>query len=337
MSYPFIKMPDGVILEEATATETYGKFTVQPLERGYGVTLGNSFRRVLLSSLTGAAITAIKVDGILHEFTTVPGVVEDVTEIILNLKKVRMRMSENVVEKTKISLKGPGEFTAKDIQDATPDIEILNPDLHIATLNEDAKLEMEIRFGLGKGYVPANEQNIPDQTIGLIPIDSIFSPIRNVNYKVENVRIGEKNDYEKLTLEVETDGSISPEDALSSCAQILKDHVKLFINFEVEQEEEEEETKVDAETERIRKILMTSVDDLELSVRSHNCLKAANIQTLGELVSKEESELLKFRNFGRKSLSELSEIVENYGLQFGMDVDKYLKDDKSKNNIEQGG
>jgi DNA-directed RNA polymerase subunit alpha len=333
MNYPFIKIPDGVILEESTATETYGKFSAQPLERGFGVTLGNSFRRVLLSSLTGAAITAVKIEGVLHEFTTVPGVVEDVTEIILNLKKVRMKMGEEPVEKTKIMLEGPCEFTAKDIQEATPDITILNPDLHIATLNEDAHLDMELRFGLGKGYVPASEQQIPDQTIGIIPIDSIFSPIRNVNYNVENIRIGERNDYEKLTIEITTDGSITPEDALSSCAQIFKDHVKLFINFEVEQEEEEEEVKVDAETERIRKILMTSVDDLELSVRSHNCLKTANIQTLGELVRREESELLKFRNFGRKSLSELSEIVENYGLEFGMDVDKYLKDDKEKNNI----
>ncbi len=330
MNYPFIKIPDGVILEESTATETYGKFSVQPLERGYGVTLGNSFRRVLLSSLTGAAITAVKIEGILHEFTTVPGVVEDVTEIILNLKKVRMKMGDEKVEKTTISLEGPCEFTAKDIQDATPDIKILNPDLHIAILNEGSKLNMELRFGLGKGYVPASEQVIPDQTIGIIPIDSIFSPIRNVKYNVENVRIGERNDYEKLTLEITTDGSITPEDALSSCAQIFKDHVKLFIHFEVEKEEEEEEIKVDAETERIRKILMTSVDDLELSVRSHNCLKAANIETLGELVRREESELLKFRNFGRKSLSELSEIVENYGLEFGMDVDKYLKDDKEK-------
>ncbi len=325
MSYPFIKMPDGVILDEATATDTYGKFTVQPLERGFGVTLGNSFRRVLLSSLTGTAITAFKIDGVLHEFTTIKGVVEDVTEMVLNLKKVRMRAGENLVEKTTVSLKGPKEFTAKDIQDATPDIEILNPDLHIATLNDDAEFEIELRFGQGKGYVPANEQNISDQTIGIIPIDSIFSPIRNVKYSVENVRIGERNDYEKLTLEITTDGSISPEDALSSCAQIFLDHVKLFIHFEVEQEEEEEEVQVDAETERIRKILQTSIDDLELSVRSHNCLKSANIMTLGELVSKHESELLKFRNFGRKSLSELKDIVENFGLEFGMDVDKYLK------------
>jgi DNA-directed RNA polymerase subunit alpha len=331
MSYPF-KMPDGVILDESTVTPTYGKFTVQPLERGFGVTLGNSFRRVLLSSLSGAAITAIKIDGILHEFTTVPGVVEDVTDIILNLKKVRIKMdTEKPVEKAELSLTGPGNFTAKDIQEAAADLQILNPDLHIATLNEGAKLNIELRFGVGRGYVPSNEQKIEDQTIGVIPIDSIFSPIRNVKYFVENVRIGERNDYEKLTIEVTTDGSITPEEALSQAAQILSKHVQMFIHFETSPEEKEEEVKYDAETERIRKILMTSVDDLELSVRSHNCLKQANIETVGDLVSKTEQELLKFRNFGRKSLSELSEIVSNLGLEFGMDVDKYLKSDSGNN------
>ncbi|RMD50812.1 MAG: DNA-directed RNA polymerase subunit alpha [Ignavibacteria bacterium] len=324
MSYPFIKLPDGVILEEATATNTYGKFTVQPLERGFGVTLGNSFRRVLLSSLTGAAITAIKIEGVLHEFTTVPGVVEDVTEIVLNLKKVRMKILDKKSEKLEISVSGPCDLTAQALQDACADIEIMNPDQHIATLNEGAKLNMEVRFAVGKGYVPSNMQQIPDQTIGIIPIDSIFTPIKNVKYDVENVRIGESNEFEKLTLEVTTDGTISPDDALSSCAQILKDHVQLFINFEVEQEEEQVESVEDAETERLRKILLTSVDDLELSVRSHNCLKAANIKTLGDLVRRDESEMLKFRNFGRKSLSELSDIVDNYGLEFGMDVDKII-------------
>ncbi len=333
MSYPFIKVPDGVIIDESTATETYSKFTVQPLERGYGVTLGNSFRRILLSSLPGAAITAIKIDGVLHEFTSLPGVVEDVTEIILNLKKVRLKVDEKTSGKFDVTIEGPGEFTAKDLQEACPDVKILNPDVHIATLNEDAKIDMEVRYGVGKGYVPANEQDIPNKTIGIIPIDSVFTPIKKVNYNVENVRIGEKNDYEKLTIEITTDGSITPEEALSSCAQILKEHVQLFIHFEVESEEEEtEEEEVDLEAERIRKILMTSVDDLELSVRSHNCLKAANINTLGELVRRSESELLKFRNFGRKSLSELSEIVENLGLEFGMNVDKYLKNNPAKNN-----
>ncbi len=280
MSYPFIKMPDGVVIEDSSATEKYGKFIIQPLERGFGVTLGNSFRRVLLSSLTGAAITAIKIDGVLHEFTAVPGVVEDVSEIILNLKKVRMKVLNKKANKIELSLAGERKLTAQDIQDHCPDIEILNPEQHIATLNDDAKLTMELRFGFGKGYVPSNEQIIADQTIGIIPIDSIFTPIVNVKYNVENVRIGERNDFEKLTIEVLTDGSITPDEALSSSGKILKDHVNLFIHFDQEPEEDKVESEKDAEAERIKNILITSVDDLELSVRSHNCLKAANIKTL---------------------------------------------------------
>ncbi len=331
MSYPFIKMPDGVTLDEALSNERFGRFFIQPLERGFAVTLGNGLRRVLLSSLTGAAINAIKVEGVLHEFSTIPGVVEDVTEIILSLKKVRMRIINKKATGCEISLSGAKEFKAADIQKACPDIEVLNPDLHIARLNADAKLNMELRFGLGKGYVPSTEQKIPEITIGTIPIDSIYTPIVNVRYDVENVRIGERNDFEKLTLEVQTDGSITPEEAVSNSAKILKDHVQMFINFDAEPEEEKVESEKDAESERLRKILTTSVDDLELSVRSHNCLKAANIKTLSDLVKRDESEMLKFRNFGRKSLAELIEIVENYGLEFGMDVEKYLKD-KPENN-----
>lgn len=331
MSYPFIKMPDKVVLEESSATESYGKFTVQPLERGFGVTLGNSFRRVLLSSLTGAAINAIRVEGVLHEFTSIPGVKEDVTDFVLNLKKVRMKIVNKKATKLELNLSGPYELKAKDLQDACPDIEILNPDQYLATLNDSAKLVMELRFGFGKGYVPSNEQNLADQTIGLIPIDSIYTPIKSVRYDVENVRIGEKNDYEKLTLEIKTDGSITPEEALSDSGKILKDHINLFINFDTEPEVDKVESEKDAEFERIRKILITNVDDLELSVRSHNCLKAANIKTLGDLVGKDESEMLKFRNFGRKSLAELIEIVENYGLEFGMDVDKYVNEKTETN------
>ncbi|MEI7811408.1 MAG: DNA-directed RNA polymerase subunit alpha [Ignavibacteria bacterium] len=326
MSFPYIKMPESVVLDEATYTNTFGRFTVQPLERGFGVTLGNSMRRVLLSSLNGTAITAIKIDGVLHEFTSIPGVVEDVTEIILNLKQVRMKVLNKKSNRLEISFQGPYEFTAADLQKNSPDIEILNPDLHIASLNKDAKFGMEIRFGTGKGYVPSSEQNIPDQTIGLIPIDSIYTPIRNVRYDIENVRIGEKNDYEKLVLEIATDGSITPEDALTNSGKIMKDHIQLFINFDVEQEEVKVVSELDAERERIRKILITSVDDLELSVRSHNCLKAANVKNLADLVRRDENEMLKFRNFGRKSLAELIEIVDNFGLEFGMDVDKYLNE-----------
>ena len=331
MSYPFIKMPDGVVLDESVSKENYGRFVVQPLERGFGVTLGNAMRRVLLSSLTGAAINAIKIEGVLHEFSTVPGVVEDVTELILNLKKVRMRIINKKVAGCEISLSGTKEFVAGDIQKFCPDIEILNPELHIARLNADAKFNMELHFAVGKGYVPSTEQKIPESTIGTIPIDSIYTPIVNCRYDVENVRIGERNDYEKLSLEVHTDGSITPEEALSNSAKILKDHVQMFINFDAEPEEEKIENEKDAEAERIKKILLTSVDDLELSVRSHNCLKAANIKNLSDLVRKDESEMLKFRNFGRKSLAELLEIVDNHGLEFGMDVDKYIKD-KPENN-----
>jgi DNA-directed RNA polymerase subunit alpha len=331
MSYPFIKMPESIVLDETASNERFGRFIIQPLERGFAVTLGNALRRVLLSSLTGAAITAIKIEGVLHEFSTVPGVVEDVTEIILNLKKVRMRIINKKAVGCEISLSGAKELKAGDFQKACPDIEILNPDLHIARLNSEAKLNMELKFGIGKGYVPSNEQKIPEITIGTIPIDSIYTPIVNVRYDVENVRIGERNDFEKLSLEITTDGSIPPEEALSSSSKILKDHIQLFINFDAEPEVEKVENEKDAETERIRKILITSVDDLELSVRSHNCLKAANIKTLADLVKRDESEMLKFRNFGRKSLAELIEIVENYGLEFGMDVEKYLKD-KPENN-----
>lgn len=331
MSYPFIKMPDGVILDESSSNDRYGKFIIQPLERGFGVTLGSAFRRVLLSSLSGAAITAIKIDGILHEFSSVPGVVEDVTEIILNLKKVRMRVVNKLTTKIDLSLSGEGEFKAKDLQNSCPDVEILNPDLHIASLNKGAKLIMELRLGFGKGFVPASKQVIPDQTIGLIPIDSIFTPIENVRYDIENVRIGESNEYEKLTLEVMTDGSITPEESMSSAGTILRDHINMFINFDVEQEEAKVDNEKDLEFERIKKILLTNVDDLELSVRSHNCLKAANIKTMADLVRKDESEMLKFRNFGRKSLAELMDIVETYNLEFGMDVDKYIIE-KSDNN-----
>ena len=331
MSVSSLKMPEAVVLDEANYTNSFGRFTLQPLERGYGVTLGNSLRRVLLSSLQGSAITSVKFSGVLHEFTTIEGIVEDVSEIILNLKQVRMKFLSKKPNKIDISLAGQGEFTAGDIQKASNEIEILNPDLHIATLNKNAKIDVEIRVGKGVGYVPASENVSPEQTIGVIPIDSIFTPIKIVKYLVENVRIGDKNDFEKLTMEITTDGSITPDDALTQAAKILREHVQLFINFDLEQEEEQNVSQKDSETERIKKILLTPVDDLELSVRSHNCLKAANIKNLAELVRKDEQEMLKFRNFGRKSLAELMEIVETLGLDFGMDVDKYIKEDSDSN------
>ncbi|GAB4292945.1 MAG: DNA-directed RNA polymerase subunit alpha [Ignavibacteriaceae bacterium] len=322
-----LKMPEAVILDEATYSNTFGRFLLQPLERGYGVTLGNSLRRVLISSLPGAAITSVKFGGVLHEFTTIDGVVEDVSEIILNLKQVRMKLLSKKPNPINITLEGEGKFTAADIQKNSNEVDILNPELHIATLNKKAKLDIELRVGKGTGYVPAAENVLPDQTIGVIPVDAIFTPVRNVNFQVENVRIGDKNDYEKLTIDIDTDGSITPDDALTQAAKILRDHLQLFINFDIEHEEEQAASPKDTEKERIRKILLTSVDDLELSVRSHNCLKAANIKNLAELVRRDESEMLKFRNFGRKSLAELMEIVESLGLEFGMDVDAYLKEE----------
>jgi len=325
------KMPEMVVLDDATFTNDYGKFSLQPLERGYGVTLGNTLRRVLLSSLPGAAIVAVKFSNVLHEFSTIQGVVEDTAEIILNLKQVRMKLLNKKPTKIDLSFSGEGEFKAADIQKESAEIEILNPDLHIATLNKSAKFDLEIRIGRGRGFVPANENKSPEYTLGTIPIDSIYTPIKNVKYDVENVRIGDKNDFEKLTLEIWTDGSIAPDDALTQSAKIMKDHIQLFINLDLEPEEKQAEIQRDSEKERVKKILLTNVDDLELSVRAHNCLKAANIKNIAELVKRDEAEMLKFRNFGRKSLSELTEIVETLGLEFGMDIDSYIKDENENN------
>ena len=329
MNRSTLQMPEGIERDEATYSTTYGKFFLQPLERGFGVTLGNALRRVLLSSLHGAAITQIRFDGVLHEFSTIPGVVEDVSEIILNLKQVRLKLLNKRPDRVLLELKGPGVFKAGDIQKETADFEILNPEHHIATLNEDADLNVELKIGKGRGYVPAEENTLPDQPIGTIPLDAVFNPIRKVNYYVENTRVGHRIDYEKLTIEVETDGSVTPDDALTFAGKILKDHIELFISFDVEPEEEEEVSQIDEDALRIRKLLKMSVEELELSVRSHNCLKAADIQTIGDLVRRDEQEMLKFRNFGRKSLQELSKILEEKGLFFGMDVEKYLKGESS--------
>jgi len=321
-----IQMPEKIQIDESTRSATFARFIVQPLEKGFGVTIGNAMRRVLLSSLPGYAITAIRVDGVQHEFSAIPGVVEDVPDVVLNLKQVRMKLINKKTNKVVIPLKGPTTFTAGDIQKASPDIEILNPSLHIATLNPNADFELELRLGRGIGYVTSEENKMPEQPTGVVPIDSIFTPIKNVRYFVETTRVGQQTDYEKLTLEVETDGSITPEDSLAFAGKTLRDHIQLFISFDTEPETEKHESEQDAEVERIRKVLNTPVDELELSVRSHNCLRAANIKTIADLVRREEAELLKFRNFGRKSLAELAEIVEAEGLTFGMDVSKYLKE-----------
>ncbi len=321
-----IQMPEKIQLDESTYSPTFGRFIVQPLEKGFGVTIGNAMRRVLLSSLPGYAITAFKVDGVQHEFSAIPGVVEDVPEMVLNLKQVRMKLVNKKTNRVVIPLKGPLALTAAEIQKASPDVEILNPKLHIATLNSEANFELDLRIGRGIGYLVAEENKSPEQTLGVIPIDSIFTPIVNVRYYVETTRVGQQTDYEKLTIEIDTDGSITPEDAMAYAGKILRDHIQLFINFDLEPEAPKEESEQDAEFARIRKVLTTSVDELELSVRSHNCLRAANIKTIADLVRRDEGELLKFRNFGRKSLAELSEIVEAEKLSFGMDVTKYLKD-----------
>jgi DNA-directed RNA polymerase subunit alpha len=319
-------MPERIQLDDASYSNTFGRFIMQPLEKGFGVTIGNTMRRVLLSSLPGYAITAFKVDGVQHEFSTIPGVVEDVPDVVLNMKQVRMKLVNKKTNRVIVPMKGPREFTAGDIQAASPDIEILNPNLHIATLNAEANFELDLRIGRGIGYVVSDENKTADMPLGLIAIDSIFSPIRNVRYFVEQTRVGQQTDYEKLTVEIETDGSVTPDDALAFAAKIARDHIQLFINFDMEPEAEQEASAQDAEFERVRKVLLTPVDELELSVRSHNCLRAANIKTIADLVSKDEAELLKFRNFGRKSLAELSEIIEAEKLSFGMDVTKYLKE-----------
>jgi len=319
-------MPEKIQLDESTYSPTFGRFIVQPLEKGFGVTIGNAMRRVLLSSLPGFAITAFKVDGVQHEFSTIPGVVEDVPDMVLNMKQVRMKLINKKTNRVVVPLKGPMDFTAGEIQKASPDVEILNPKLHIATLNNEANFELDLRIGRGIGYVVAEENKAPDQTLGVIPIDSVFTPIVNVRYFVETTRVGQQTDYEKLTIEIDTDGSITPDDALAYAGKIMRDHIQLFINFDMEPEAPKEESEQDAEFARVRKVLLTPVDELELSVRSHNCLRAANIKTIADLVRRDESELLKFRNFGRKSLAELAEIIEAEKLTFGMDVTKYLKE-----------
>jgi len=319
-----IQMPEGIILDDATYTDTFGQFVVQPLDKGYGITIGNSLRRVLLSSLSGYAITAIRIDGVMHEFSTIHGVIEDVSEIVLNLKEIRFKAVNPKASSIVVSLKGPRKFTAADIQAATAEFEILNPLQYICELGAEAEFEIELRIGLGRGYVPADENKLPDQPLGTITVDSIFTPIKNVKVLVENTRVGGSTDYDKLTLEITTDGSVAPEEALSQAANILLEHVEMFVHFDVTKKADEGPSPEDDEFQRIRKILLTPVDDLELSVRSQNCLKAANVRNISDLVRKDESEMLKFRNFGRKSLAELSAIVDEFGLTFGMDVEKYL-------------
>jgi DNA-directed RNA polymerase subunit alpha len=320
-----LHMPDRIELEESSRTEIFGRFIASPLEEGYGTTLGNSMRRILLSSIPGSAFTNVKVEGAQHEFSTIKGVTEDLAEIILNLKGVRIKADQGTPVRLIVDVKGPKQFKSGDLQQFTSEAEILNPNHHLFTVNKDGHVRMELRIGHGRGYVPADENKMADSPVGTIAIDSIFTPVMNVRFHVEPTRVGQKTDYEKLIIEVETDGSLAPEEAITIAGRILRDHVNLFVRFGGPEEEAMPRPIADSETERIRSILNTPVDTLHLSVRSQNCLRAANIKTLGELVRKDERELLTFRNFGRKSLDELGRIVEQLGLNFGMDVDKYME------------
>jgi len=314
--------PRRLEIDEETLTDYYGKFVAEPLERGVGITLGNSLRRILLSSLQGAAITAVKIDGSLHEFSVLPGVKEDVTDILLNLKEVVFRLHGSVPKTVRIEAEGGKEITAADIiTDA--DVEVINQQQHICLLGKGAKLNMEMIVKMGKGYVPAERNKEEDMPIGTAPIDSVFTPIKKVNYTVTNARVGQITDYDKLTLEVWTNGSIKPDDAVALAAKILKEQLNIFINFEEPAEEipgEDDEEKRQRHLEDLREKLTKGVDELELSVRSANCLKNANIQYIVELVQKTEQEILQTKNFGRKSLNEIKDVLEGMGLKLGMDI-----------------
>ena len=315
------EMPKKLVCEEGSYTDTYGKFIAEPFERGYGTTLGNALRRVLLSSIEGSAVTSVKIDSAHHEFTNIPGVTEDIPEIILNIKKLVLRSHSKQAKVIEIKADGKGDVRAKDIiHDET--IEILNPDLHIATLTKSTKFHVEMEVGRGRGYYPAEKNKKEGQAIGVVAVDSIFTPIVKVNYQVENTRVGQITDYDKLILEIWTNGSISPKDALLHAAHILQKHLEMFLGFgKLPEEEVEEEVGVD---EELYSKLRMPVSELELSVRSANCLKEAKIKTIGELVQKSEAEMLKYRNFGKKSLTEIKEIITGMGLGLGMKVDKKL-------------
>jgi len=326
MKWKNLQMPKNVEMDDKNSTNRYGKFSIEPLERGFGVTLGNALRRVLLSSLPGAAVSAVKIDGVQHEFSTLPGVKEDIPEVLLNLKQVRFKLHGDAPKMGMIEVRGKSEVTAADLK-VDADVEILNPELHIATLNKDGEFRGEIEIGAGRGYVSAENQANQDRPIGVLPTDSMYSPVTKVNFEVENTRIGQRIDYDKLTIEIWTDGSVIPSDALAYGAKILKDHFALFVHFEEEIEVEQEE-EVDEEFLRIKALLERSVEELELSVRSSNCLKAANIKSIGDLVQKSEGEMLKYRNFGRKSLKEIADILQSMNLGFGQDVSKYKLGEK---------
>jgi DNA-directed RNA polymerase subunit alpha len=293
-------------------------FTAQPFERGFGTTVGNALRRILLSSIEGAAITAVRIEGVAHEFSPIPGVVEDATDIILNLKQIPFKMMGEGTRTVRVNVDAHGEVLSSQIQ-TDADVEVLDRTMHVATVGEGAKLQIEMRLKSGRGYVAADRNFDEDLPLGYIPIDSVHSPVRKVNYAVESARLGQMTDYDKLTLEVWTNGAISPADAIGQAAKLLKDHMSIFINFEETPEAVEE--PVERQASQMNEVLNRSVEELELSVRSYNCLKNANIQTIGDLVQKTEAEMLRTKNFGRKSLNEIKEILQNLGLSFGMKID----------------
>lgn len=323
MKWKPLTMPKEVVNDQSSTTENMSRFIIEPLERGYGVTLGNCLRRVLLSSIQGASVVAIRIKGCLHEFSTIPGVYEDVTSIVLNVKSLIVRLHTDEMKTVRLKANTRGKLTAGMIE-GDADVEILNPDLPICELTENIDFEMEFDIDGGRGYQIAEMNKRLDAPVGSIFVDSLFSPVTKVAYFVENTRVGQKTDYDRLILEIHTNGAISPEDALSYAAKLVKDHLQLFIHLD-EQVMVEELPAEDEEILRIRQLLKTRVDELELSVRSSNCLRAANIQTLADLVTKSEAEMLKYRNFGRKSLNEIGSLLEQMNLGFGMDISKYME------------
>jgi len=313
------ELPRILLEEEDTATDTYTRFTAEPFERGYGFTLGNALRRTLLSSLDGAAITDVKIEGALHEFTTLDGVYEDVTEIILNLKRVILKMDGREPRKIRLSVVGEKEVTAGDI-DTGGTVEIVNPDHLIARLAKGATLNIEMGVGIGRGYRPAELNKEAEESIGVIAIDSIFSPVRKVKYSVEDTRVGQRTDFNRLILDIWTDGRIAPREALIQAAAILKKHLDLFTDQELYTVEFEEEVETEDKEDKVQKLLNMPINEIELSVRSHNCIQSANIQTIGDLARLSETEMLKYRNFGKKSLDEIKGILTSLGLSLGMDI-----------------
>jgi DNA-directed RNA polymerase subunit alpha len=320
MLWKGFQRPKRLDFERDTLTDRFGRFYAQPFERGFGTTIGNAMRRALLSSIEGAAFTAVKIDGVLHEFSPIPGVVEDATDIILNLKQIPLKMHVDHTKTLYLRVEKAGEVTAKDIE-ADADIEILEPDAHIATVSEGGKLHMEVRVKRGRGYVTADRNFDEDLGIGWIPIDSVHSPVKKVNYVVEQARIGQTTDYEKLTLDVWTNGAVTPRDAVSLSARLVRDHLAIFVNLDEASEQTDDAQAAQAGVAVSNEHLDKSVEELELSVRSYNCLKNANIRTIRELVQKTEAEMLKTKNFGRKSLNEIKDILQTMGLGLGMKLE----------------